>query len=129
MLESDPLDVKLDVDGDLDVDPVLGITFVAGLPGIAQLCRIAIRLFLAEWFLDLQRGVPWYQEILAEKFDADLIRSRLITALLRVPGVTGVVSLIPIFNAQTRRVSVTYSVSTGFGDTEPDTLTVGGSSG
>ena len=127
LLETDPLDVEVDDDGDILVDED-GLHLIAGLPGVAQLCRIAMLLFLGEWFLNLNRGMPWFQEILGEKYDEGLLRSRLAEQLLTVPGVTEVISITLAFDPLTRGVSVTWAVRTLFGDTEPDTLVAGGSS-
>lgn len=117
LLESDPLDILLDDDGDIIVDPVRGITFVSGLAGVAQLVRIAIRLFRGEWFLDLDAGVPYFQTILGKKYDAATLRAELVKAVVDVPGVAEILNITLEFDGATREASVSLALRTEFGDT------------
>ena len=125
LLESDPLDLKLDTDGDILIDGD-GLQLVSGLEGVAQLCQIALRLFKGEWFLNLDKGMPWFQEILGEKFDEGLIRHRVTDVLLAVPGVKSIATLSVTQSGPD--ILITSSVTTAFGDTEPDTLNLSGGS-
>lgn len=129
MLESDPIDIALDEDGDLLIDPDVGFVILTGIEGVKQCVQIRLLLFKGEWFLDLDAGVPYYQEILGEKFNESLLRQRLAEAIKGAPGVKEILSLDVAFTGTTRQVSVTWSIRTVFGDTEPDTLAIGGSSG
>lgn len=117
ILETDPLDILLDDDGDIIVDPVVGITFVSGLDGVAQLVKIALRLFRGEWFLDLDAGVPYFQSILGKKYDAVALRAEIVTAVMGVPCVTEIIELTLDFDGETRTASVSVSLRTQFGDT------------
>ncbi len=125
LLETDPLDVQMDADGDIDLDED-GLHLISGINAVAQLCLIAMRLFKEEWFLNLDKGMPWYQEILGEKYDEALIRRRAAETLLSVEGVKGIASLAMEF--ENNNVSITWAVQTEFGDTEPDTLALSGGS-
>lgn len=127
MLDSDPIDVALDEDGDLLVDPDVGFVILTGIEGVKQCVQIRLLLFKGEWFLDLDAGVPYYQEILGEKYNESLLRQRLAEAIKGAPGVLEILSLELEFVALTRRVNVIWSIRTTFGDTEPDTLALGGS--
>lgn len=124
MLETDPIDILLDDDGDLLIDGD-GLHFSSGLQGVAQAVRIRLRLFAGEWFLNLDAGVPWW-EILGEKPNDVLLRQRLIEAIRGTPGVVEVLQLAIAWDGPRRRVTVTYALRTAFGDTEPDMLAVGG---
>lgn len=123
LLETDPLDAKFDADGDLYIGPN-GPEFTYGIDGVAHLVRIRIQLFKGEWFLNLDAGVPWFQEILGKKFDRALVRQRLLEQVEKVPGVVAVLSLDIEFDVATRSMSVTFKLRTAFGDTEADTLEV-----
>lgn len=123
LLSTDRLDVAVDEDGDILIDSD-GLHFVSGLEGVAQLCRIALRLYKEEWFANLDVGMPWFQEILGEKYDEQAIRRRCIETLLGVPGVISINSAVVTFSG--RKVSLTWSVKTQFGDTVPDTLDLAG---
>lgn len=123
LLETDFLDVRLDEDGDIYIGPN-GPELWGGIDAVAQLVAIAIRLWKGEWFLDLDAGVPWIQEILGKKVDAALVRQRLLEQILKTPGVVEVLMLEIDYDPSDRTLSVTHKLRTEFGDTEADTLEV-----
>ena len=132
ILSADPLDIKLDVNGDLDFTGG-GPSLVSGLDGVAQLCRMTILMFRGEWFLERTVGVPYYdndfvtesQAILGQKFSANKITRIYTTELLKVPGVGAVLDLIPVFDNKGRILSVSFTVKTVFGDTINDDVLIG----
>lgn len=117
-LESERLDLKLDINGDLEV-PGSGPSWAAGLDGVVQLCRIAMQQFEGEWFADLDYGVPWFQDILGGKPTAANIeraRNAFRAALVSVPGVLRVETLTLNFTGPIRTLDVRWQVQTIFGD-------------
>ncbi len=123
LLEADPLDAKFDDDGDLYLGPN-GAEFTSGIEGVTQLVGEAIRLFKEEWFLNLDKGMPWFQEILGEKYDETNARRRLMETILDVPGMVEIISLEMSFDATNRKMTGSHELRTQFGDTEPDTFEV-----
>lgn len=124
--ESDILDLKFDADGSLFTGPN-GFEFVRGVEGVAWLCRVAILLYLGEWFLNQAKGVPWKQEILGVKgVDLSLVRRRLSDVLVAVTGVASVDSLVVTPPDVDRRMTVQASVSTVFGVQLTVTIKLGG---
>lgn len=118
LLADQPLDLRIDTeDDDLYVGPN-GPEMISGIDGVAQLALIAVRLFKEEWFLNLDAGMPWFQEILGEKFDEALFRARLTETITAVPGVESIISLVIEFDASTRKATVTMKLRTKFGDTD-----------
>ncbi len=113
MLATDPIDFLLDDDGDL----VIPLQFSRGLPAVAQGIRCRVLLFRDEWFLDLDAGVPYYQDLLGQRFNAARARSIFRDAILSAPGVLELLSLEVSFDAGARLLSVRWKVSTVFGDT------------
>lgn len=121
MLETDPIDLALDDDGDLLIDAD-GLHLTSGITGVVQAVRIRLLLFKNEWFMNLDAGVPYYEEILGEKFNEPLLRQRLSEAIKDTPGVVEILSLVIQYSGTTRRVGVTWSVRCEFGDTPADLL-------
>lgn len=121
MLSTDIVDVTMTADGDLFVGPN-GTTFISGSAGIAQLLLIAVRLFLNEWFLNLDAGVDW-DSILGEKYNEQQIRDSLTPVILAVPSITTINSLTISLDDSTRAVGISYSVQSAFDDT-PITATL-----
>lgn len=129
MLSTDPIDFLIDVDGNFTF--VNGrIVMATGLDAIAQGQRIRILNIAGEWFDNLDDGVPWLerdgvtadQAILGQKYDVNKLFNALRAAILATPGTTSITSLFASFDPSTRKVSVTYSTKTIFGDTPETTL-------
>lgn len=132
LLETDPLDLRLDADGDLYIGPN-GPELIGGIEGVTQLAVIQLRLFLGEWFANLEEGLPWMQEILGEKFDEELesLIRKLVTHRMtrKVPGVTALLALVVKFDGSPRALSISLGLRTVFGDTPDDAIaaSIGGS--
>lgn len=63
------------------------LTFVIGADEVAQRVTQRLRTFLGEWFLDLDIGVPYYQEILVKNPSSTIIEGRLKAEIIGTPGV------------------------------------------
>lgn len=124
MLATDALDWRLGSDGDLLLTEN-GFELVRGAEGVAQLCGVAAKLILGEWFLDQERGVDWFTMFQA-KFSATDVQAALRAVWIKVPGVVEVVSVRATEDAATRGARVTGVVRTEFGDVEVN-ASVGGS--
>jgi hypothetical protein len=144
-LVTDPIDWALDpVTGDL---PATGsIAYTTGLPAVVQGAKIRLRMFAGEWFLNLAQGMPWLQRldgsvtaaqaILGQKFDRlktlQALRDQLLgNAAKNISGVPGILSLVSLdctFDNISRTLTITWQARTAFGDTNLNTLAVGGSS-
>jgi hypothetical protein len=126
-----PRDLLVDADGDLVVTDG-DAQFARGLTGIAQECRIAVRTFAEEWFLDLDAGIRYFQSILV-RGNPDVIaliaKKEYRDQLLAIDGVTGIERLDTAFDPATRTLTVTWQVSTALGNTPVDRLSVTGTGG
>lgn len=122
-IPDDPIDLLLDDEGDLVLTSDL--EFSTGLQAVAQGIRIRIQTFKGEWFLDLDHGVPYYQDLLGQKFNEIKARAAFRTAIITAPGVTELTTLGVTFDRQTRALEVSWEVRSIFGTiTEELTLEV-----
>lgn len=113
-LIEEPLDVAMGVNGDIYMGPE-GLKFVSGIDGVVQLCTILLRLTVGEWFLDLDKGIDWY-EYLGNKLDQlDRLQAELSSKILTVSNVQEVLSMAVI--VMERRVSIRWEVRSVFGNT------------
>jgi hypothetical protein len=104
---------------DANGDYTIGVPFLINSPAcVAQLISTRLKLFLAEWFIDITDGTPWLPMgspntgILGKQFGNDPntpIRSR----ILGTPGVTAILSYSSSISA--RQIAVSGTVSTQFG--------------
>lgn len=110
------IDLALDaVTGDLVVDR--DVYFTTGPAAVVQGIRLRLLAFLGEWFLDLDHGVPWFQDILGRKYDAARMRALVRAAIVAAPGVDELVALAISFEPAPRRVSISFDVRTTYGVT------------
>lgn len=123
-LETEPRDLLLK-NNDLVIDADL--QWVRGIDAIAQECRIALSVYRGEWFLDLERGISYWDGILGGRRDAAIAiaRTEIQDTLLAIDGVVEVTKLTLDFDGETRALKITWRVRTAFGETPVDTLTTG----
>lgn len=114
--------LKVDaVTGDLTLDAEV----VDGADAILQDVRLRCRLFLGEWFLNTEVGVPYLQQILGtKKPNLDLVRQALRDAVEETPGVDRVLSIQVTLDKAGRTATVRFTASTDEGELA-DTFTVG----
>ena len=65
-LENEPRDLLLDITNDLVIESD-DFVFARGIDAVTQSCRIALQMFEEEWFLDLDVGIPYWQNILPDE--------------------------------------------------------------
>ena len=101
-------DLKLDPGtGDLAIEDH-SLVLATGVEAIAQDCRVRLKFFLGEWFLDTRLGVPYYQRILGKKPRLPTIRSIFRKVILTTPGIINVSDLVVDFELRTRKLSVSF---------------------
>lgn len=84
--------------------------------GVVQAVWTRLRLWAGEWFLDLAEGTPYQQSALGvAKFHTiePAIRQR----ILETTGVTGIDQLEVSINPDERKVTITATIVTEFGET------------
>lgn len=123
ILIDEPRDWLLGPDNDLVIENG-DFVFARGLDAVAQECRIAIQMFAGEWFLDLDAGIPYWQEILGFKPEA-AIRAAQVAFTAELLAVQDVIS-VPLLDVKyvgaTRTLNVRWQVKTVLGETPPDTI-------
>lgn len=133
ILQTDPLDIALDPTTPGKIVFVNGdIKLTNGLPGVAQLCRIAVSMIRGEWFLNLTTGIPYFQRagvpatqaLLGQPYVQAKTLNPFRTALQAVPGVAQV-QVAATYDRPTRKVTLSWQVTTVFGGTVSDSLSYG----
>ncbi len=115
MLSTDPIDLLLDDDGDLVV--TTDLQWSKGVSGVMQAVRVRIQTFRAEWFADLNHGVPYWQDLLGQKFSALKARAAFRPEIIATPGVVELLKLETTFEGATRTLDIAFETRTEFGDT------------
>lgn len=112
---NDPIAWALDASGDREILATTGSRFTTGLEAVKQNVEAAIQLVEGEWFLDKERGVPLFTEVLGVKFDKGGILTIYRDIIEAVPDVTSIVTLTATFEGSTRVSDLFFEVLTPFG--------------
>ena len=107
---------------DLAIDPTTGdLAMVGGSfylhTDVRQAVSIAIRFFQGEWFLDRDKGVPYYEQILVKAPNLQHVGALIRAAILAVPGVGALTSF--SVDLAGRVLRVTWSATTDAGEIGP----------
>lgn len=99
-------DVKI-VDGDL--------VLVDGKAEILQNILQTLGVYQGEWFMNLNLGIPYFQQILVNNPNQAVINAIFITSILNVPGVTQLLKYNFSPDTNTRILTVDFTVQTTSG--------------
>lgn len=132
LLQTDPQDLFCDPNTNDIVIQNGDAGLSTGLPGVAQGCRTAVNMIRGEWFLDLDRGIPYFQRdgvpateaLLGQPFETTKTLSPFRDALAAVNGVASVDSVTATYDPATREVDIAWVVTSVFGGTVADSLKV-----
>lgn len=105
---------KLDANGDY----VIGTSadFFTNTPeAVAQSVLTRLRLFSAEWFLDLTDGTPWRVEVLG-KYTRETYDTVLRQRILSTAGVRSLIDYTSNFDGSTRTLNVSGTLDTIYGE-------------
>ena len=78
--------IKIDSTNDIEIIDN-DLSFVSGRDEIAQVLRQELRVFLGEWFLDIDEGIPYLQEILKKNPNTSTVDAVFKNKILESPGV------------------------------------------
>lgn len=129
LLSTDGVDWKVDLaTGDI----VFPLQRVSGAEGVRQRIHIKMRLIRGELFTDKDAGMPWFEGegvdpnviILGNPFNEELAKSESRKIINSIEGVGQIERLSATFNTATRKMRITFRVSTTFGDTIDDSVEV-----
>lgn len=115
------VDLLLDANGDLDLSNGT-LNFTTGLPAVTQGCSIRLKNFKGEWFLDLTDGMPYFQDILGQKFNKAKVYKAFRNALISTPGVIQILKLTVDFDNLARKMNVSWSVQGNDGTVNQELL-------
>lgn len=83
---------------------------------VAQIIGTRLRLWVNEWFLDLEDGTPWLQQVIG-KGTRDLYDTVIRQRVLETPGVTSIESYSSEYDGTLRTLTVAMRVNTQYGPT------------
>lgn len=100
---------------DIALDPETGdikipLQLVEGAECLAQQLRIRFRFLKGDWFLNLEEGIPYLEDILGKKTEVEQVSALFRLVVETTPGVDSVQFLNATLDPSTRELSVSFSV-------------------
>lgn len=90
-----------------------------------QHVRTRLQFYLEEWFLDLQSGTPYFQQIFTKPVNLANIESLLKSRILNTPEVDKLIEFSMQYEgASVRQLTVSFSAETIFGTINNEEVTI-----
>jgi len=77
---------------------------------LQQKLKQELLMFRGDWFLDIDAGIPYYQDILGQRNSIDAVRAIFIHAIRKVEEVKEIVSIDLNLNGENRTLEIKISV-------------------
>ena len=103
---------KLDDSGDIATS---GEQFINDVEEIAQTVRTRLKLFLGEYFRDINDGTPWFQDILGKGQSLDVKDATIKRRVLQTSGVISIFDFNTDYDLKLRTYSVSMGIFIDFG--------------
>ncbi len=87
------------------------LVIIDGADEVTQRVRARLRMFRGEWFLDTERGTPYFQTIFAKGTSSDAIAAAIKREILTVLGVVELLKYSQEINPATRLLTVDFTIS------------------
>jgi hypothetical protein len=111
----------LDANGDYSGGRGQGNFLINSPSCVAQSVLTRLRLWQGQWFLNVNEGTPWLQQILG-KHSKPVYDLAIKTRVLGTAGVTSIENYSSTLDPVTRKLSVRMTINTQFGQAEIATV-------
>lgn len=101
------------VTGDISTS---GVQFISQREEIAQTIRTRLRLFLGEYFRNINEGTPWFQSILTKRGTLSNKDAIIKQRIVRTDGVTRIIEYSTDYDINARIYSISAVVETIYGE-------------
>ena len=102
---------NLDSDGDIKVND-----FVEDKDVVLLAVKSRLEFFKGEWFLDIEDGTPYFQDILVKPARLRLIEGIIKRRIIETPGIIELNSFDLQFEKATRRLNIDFEAIDQFGN-------------
>jgi hypothetical protein len=104
------MNILLDSTGDWDVQSG-SVQFTTGKEEIAQMIAIRLKTFVGEWFLDVEKGLPYFSTILVKNPNSAEIENLFISEIASTPGVLSIDEFAMTYDNTVRKLTVNARIS------------------
>lgn len=113
---------------DLELDPSThDLVLVDGaaqlVASVEQKIKIRLLFIRGEWFLDIEAGIPYIDQVFVKQPNIDLLRALYRTEIIETPGVLAVREMRVTFISSTRRLSISFTADSDAGEIDQTVVT------
>ena len=109
-------------DGDIVIDPIQGLKLVKDNEAIGQHVAQRLQSFAGDWFLDRQSGIDWFENVLGNQYDPDLVEAIVKVEIIETHGVNAITSFNLRFDPRTRQMTGFNIVVLTIEDTQQEVI-------
>lgn len=91
---------------------------------LAQRIKTNLATYRAEFWLNRQLGVPYFENVLGKRPDMELIKSIFRSQILSVSGVLSVDSLEAVLDSSSRTITITFTATGTLSETAQGEITI-----
>jgi len=114
----------LDKNNDLIVESG-SLKIVSDGAEVVQHVRSRLLLYMGEWFLDLQAGTPYFQQIFVKPVNLSNVESIFKRRILDTPGIEKLLEFTMVYEgASIRKLTISFSAETIYGNINNEEVTV-----
>lgn len=106
-------DLKLEQEGDLMISE-FDLKLTTNSEIVEQRIRQALLTFRGEWFLNTELGLPYYENILAEKNSLQAIKAIFVDAIGKVEGVKELTKFEIKYDNDSRALAINFNLIDDF---------------
>lgn len=100
-------DILLDTNGDIDITEGK-FTLTTGLDAIKQHLKQRLKLFYGEWFLDITKGIPYFQHILNKNPNPIVVDAVLKRTIIETPGILELLEFDLNIDSENRELQIDF---------------------
>ena|SRR5690606_17884111 len=115
------IDLKLDQKGDLLISDY-DLSLIEGQDQISQNLAIRLRFVLGEWYLDIESGIPYYQDIFIKSPNRNRIETIIKDEIVNTQGINRLLSFQSDYQPITRKYSVRFQCETDKGTLDQEVI-------
>jgi|SRR5690606_25482948 len=102
------IDISLDNEGDLLLDDY-DLKLIDNVDQIAQNLYIRLKFFLGEWFLDINQGIPFYEDIFIKSPNQIAVENIIQDEIIQTQGITEITRFESSFDSINRQYRINFT--------------------
>lgn len=108
------MNISLSSDNDIQIIDA-GLPLVTGIEEIRQIVGQVLRSFKGDWFLNFEKGMPYFQTLLAKATSVAGIEAIYLDVIGKIPGILDIRTFTLSFDVPNRIMNIAFTAQTSDG--------------